>query len=96
MALNDLDLSEDNKISKREQIIQMLKKDENNIDNIFNIMEESDMSDDIIETVSHNEHDKQNSSDEENQQFKRRRSLITKQNKNFNVNPVRNPKKVGF
>jgi len=36
----------------------MLKKDRNNIDNIFNIIEESDISDDIIETVSHNEHDK--------------------------------------
>lgn len=95
MGLNDLDLTQDNKLSKREQIIQMLKKDRNNIDNIFNIIEESDISDDIIETVSHNEHDKQNSSDEDNQ-FKRRRSLVAKQNKNFNVNPVRNPKRVHF
>lgn len=77
MDLNDLDFTgiNQNKLSKRDQVIEMLKKDKDNINNVVNIMEESIISDDIIETVSHNEHDKE---EDEDNQFKRRRSLIAK------------------
>ena len=63
--------------TKREQIIDILKNDKDNIDDAMNVIDESVMSDDIVETVSNRQ--SYHESESTDNQFKRRRSLTDKQ-----------------